>query len=821
MTMNRLVLSGIVLIYLTISSRYGSVSSQEMLRTTGVYFGVYQALSLVLFAHILYRPDVSVVRRVCGIALDVGMFTYCMYAGGEATAPFFPLYLWIIFGNGFRFGNLYLLMSAGASIVMFGAVALTNSYWLTHQSLALGLLASLVFLPMYVAVLIRKLSAAKRQAEEANRAKSAFLASISHELRTPLNAIIGFGGLLCEQVRDQEHRSMLQTIVSSGRSLLGLINNILDFSRIEAGRMPSNMVEIDLYHAIRNIEAMLAVQAQAKALDLSVHITARTPARICADFSHIERILLNLIANAVKFTSSGYIAVTVDAVQTFPDRTRLRFEVTDTGIGIAPEAQERVFESFTQADATIIDQYGGTGLGLAISKQLVKLLHGDIGLVSAPGEGSTFWFEVDVTTPPSLPAESGLDDQTVILVSRDPALKTVLSDIGIRFNVFRHVESVLAAATNNELRDAPILIVDERESPGKIDATEETLANLRAIARGALIAVTDQASDAFVMPVRRFFATSVSLPLGAHELNRALRVACLRAERVSDDVELTVSEMRTHRMLSILVAEDNRTNQMVISKILELAGHRAEIVSDGQAAVDALLEGHFDLVLMDVNMPVMNGVEAAKLYRFASLGQRSVPIVALTADATAETEARCREAGIDVCVTKPVEPARLLEVIASLTKGENEEISSPVPSDAVADITSHPNFRPGQGVDIRVLENLEKLGGAKFVSDLVTQFLADAAEILREVEKSVSLRDLEAFKDRLHALRSAAANIGAQRLHEMCLSWRQIGLAELANQGDDHLRKLREEFKRVQTTLKNRTDGGSSLTPIRLPTGRM
>jgi two-component system sensor histidine kinase RpfC len=245
-------------------------------------------------------------------------------------------------------------------------------------------------------------------------------------------------------------------------------------------------------------------------------------------------------------------------------------------------------------------------------------------------------------------------------------------------------------------------------------------------------------------------------------------------------------------------------------------------VSDGQAAVEALLEGHFDLVLMDVNMPVMNGVEAAKLYRFASLGQRSVPIVALTADATAETEARCREAGIDVCVTKPVEPARLLEVIASLTRGaESGDIASPVPSEAIADITSHPNFRPGQGVDLRVLEDLEKLGGAEFVSDLVAQFLADAAEILREVEKSVSLRDLEAFKDRLHALRSAAANIGAQRLHEMCLSWRQIGLAELANQGDDHLAKLREEFKRVQTTLKSRNGDVSNLTPIRLPTGRL
>ena len=421
MTLNRLALSGIVLGYLVIASSFGSEPAQEMLRTTGIYFGVYQMLSLALFCLLLYQPGVSNVRRLAGIALDVGMFSYGMYAGGEATAPFFPFYLWVIFGNGFRFGNRYLFIAMGASIVLFGAVAMTSEFWLKHQSLAMGLLASLVFLPLYVAMLIRRLSTAIRQAEEANRAKGAFLASISHELRTPLNAIIGLGGLLREQVRDPEQRHMVGTIVSSGRSLLNLINRILDFSRLEAGRMPSNPIEVDFHATIRRVEAMLKVQAEAKDLTFAVHMTARTPARIVADFSHMEQILVNLAANAIKFTKDGYVVVGIDAVQHGPGRARLRFEITDTGIGIAPEAQSRIFESFTQADATIIDQYGGTGLGLAISSQLVKLLDGSIGLESAPGKGSTFWFEVDVKTfedadVPDLPA----DLPVVVLASDKP-----------------------------------------------------------------------------------------------------------------------------------------------------------------------------------------------------------------------------------------------------------------------------------------------------------------------------------------------------------------------------------------------------------------
>jgi two-component system sensor histidine kinase RpfC len=229
--------------------------------------------------------------------------------GGMSTGFFYPFYLWTVFGNGFRFGVPYLYAAMVMANAGFLAVLHKAGAWHQYPGLSIALFACLIMLPLYAAKLIRKLSEAKRQAEEANRAKSAFLASVSHEVRTPLNAIIGLGDLLCDQLRNQEHRHMVSTIVSSGRSLLRLINSILDFSRIEAGRMPSKVVQTDLYHALGQLKAMLAAQVKSQALTLGVHITARTPPLILADYCHIEQILINLAANAIKFTEKGYVVV--------------------------------------------------------------------------------------------------------------------------------------------------------------------------------------------------------------------------------------------------------------------------------------------------------------------------------------------------------------------------------------------------------------------------------------------------------------------------------------------------------------------------------
>jgi two-component system sensor histidine kinase RpfC len=272
----------------------------------------------------------------------------------------------------------------------FAAVIWATPYWQANPHLAGGLLAGLFVLPLYTATLIRKLETAKQQAEAASRAKSMFLASVSHELRTPLNAIIGLSALLEDTITEPEQHDMVRTIGSSGRSLLALITDLLDFSRLEAGRTPAAVVDYDLHELLHRVRSMLSVQAREKGLELSIHASARTPYRLRGDARHIQEILLNLAGNALKFTAEGGIVIAVHATALESDRARLRFEVSDTGIGIAPEARERIFESFTQADETIIDRFGGTGLGLAIVKHILARHHARLAVESRLGEGADF-----------------------------------------------------------------------------------------------------------------------------------------------------------------------------------------------------------------------------------------------------------------------------------------------------------------------------------------------------------------------------------------------------------------------------------------------
>lgn len=803
LTINRLVLSGLTLIYLVAASELGDPSAAGMLHKAGVSIVLYYACSIALFGHLLYRPAASPARRLIGMVIDFGIFSYCVHAGDEAMAPFYPIYLWVIFGNGFRFGIPYLVAATVCGVAAFGAVVLTTAFWRDHMALSAGLIGGLILLPLYVSSLIRKLSDAKHQAEEASRAKSAFLASVSHELRTPLNAIIGLSDLLRDSALDVEQQDMTQTIGQSGRTLLRLINSILDFSRVEAGRMPTRIVDFDLLSLVGDVRRMLAVQAQAKGVRFALHISARTPHRLVGDRSHLEEILINLAGNAVKFTDHGHVAIAVDAVARKDDRLRLRVEVSDTGIGIDPSAQSKIFDSFTQANETIIDRFGGTGLGLAIVKQLVELHGGTIGVASVPGEGSTFWFEIDVGAQ----AEQGASAPfiaPVVLVSRDDAVRAELK---------QRLSNLWSAATTEEavarLRSAraagarpPIAVID---AAGDVDAAEAIARDLIASDRTdppALILLTDRARQGMLPEASRaLFATTLARPVEAASVAAAVAAAAGDRRDASKIKEAAAAVGRTG--LSILIAEDNRINQKVIVKILERIGHKTTVVDNGEAALDALAERDFDLVLMDVNMPVMNGIEAAKLYRFAALGRKHVPIVALTADATTDVSARCAEAGIDACLSKPIEPARLVEAIERLTRSEGEAAAVSM-QEAGEPAPLQPETEPdvADAIDRQKLEELRRLGGAAFVDDLAMQFIDDSADVLAEVAAAVRSGDVQAFREQAHALRSGAANIGASGIYAMCLAWREVDAATLAGEGERFVRELEREFARVRVALQ-------------------
>ena len=331
--------------------------------------------------------------------IDCGAIAYEVHVGGGAAGWLVAGFPWVIFGNGFRFGVRLQAYAMLASLAGFGAVVAITPYWRSQPSLCFGIMLCLAIVPLYGMALVKRLSQARLEAEAASRAKSTFLTSVSHELRTPLNAIIGMGALLESSALDGEQTLMSRSIMTSARSLLNLIDGLLDFSRIEAGKMIIEAADFDLLQLVVNIKTIFYVQSRAKGLSFNLHLTPRTPLRLRGDAGKLHEILLNLVGNAIKFTETGGITLAVDAVERSVAGTRLRLEVSDTGIGIAHEALPRIFESFTQADDTILNRFGGTGLGLSLAQKIVHGLGGEIGVISEPGKGTRFWLELPLLPP--------------------------------------------------------------------------------------------------------------------------------------------------------------------------------------------------------------------------------------------------------------------------------------------------------------------------------------------------------------------------------------------------------------------------------------
>jgi two-component system sensor histidine kinase RpfC len=800
----RLAIGFLVLIYICIpwsgeEDLFDLVSS-----LAGLIVILYYSGAVAIFAALVINPVPSQIRRVFGAALDMGSLSILMFHTGAEVVPLFLIYLWVILGNGFRFGLSNLYISQVIAIAGFSIVILWGEFWQDHRSFGVSLLLMLMLLPLYAAFLIKKLQAAIDMAKQANEAKSRFLANMSHELRTPLNGVIGMGDLLRETKLSYEQKELVSTMHSSANTLLELIENVLDIAKIESGKILIESKDLDLHGLVNSVIYMLSPMGKKKDLTISSTFDPETPFALKGDQQHLRQVLINLVNNAIKFTDKGSVILSVRLVGGSESTPRIRFEITDTGIGIAEESLDKIFDDFTQADSSTSRSFGGTGLGTTISKELVELMDGEIGVISALDKGSTFWFEIPFLA--STNPETSISENHVLLLSGEDTASIIRPSLKywqVKFDWVR---------TSTRALSQMIQTSDEGNPYETIVVDQSCLSDINAIQFAQLVKsegllentsmVLINSSDTMIDAnnSNHYYISTIANAEEKRPLFNALHAA--QSVNLNDSKIVTMAEHYARQAgaagLNILVAEDNRVNQQVIEGILRNAGHNVRIASTGDRALDILSDDldKIDMLILDMNMPEISGVEVVKSLRFMDTSGQ-LPVIMLTADATPEARDASLNAGANRFLTKPIDARGLLECIASLSKNIRKAKASKPTSKIKSRGQLQGNFAESEWYDNVVLHELDILGDdPDFIKTLLSNFESEGCKHIDKLK--VAIRDdyLE-YREQLHALKGSATELGAGRLVQACQE------AEGLKPYDMDSEKINQMCARVEKVFKS------------------